>query len=110
MWDQCGGTTGPMCNGIYCADQPYSVLYCPADASCERDSKYYWQCRPKGNGAGSSHSHQESGSAGIAKWQQCGGKGGECSTATCVDGAYPGKSCQAGLSCVKHTEWYYQCM
>jgi hypothetical protein len=107
MWEQCGGKTGPKCNGIRCADQPYDVLFCPTEAECVRESEYYWQCRP---GSNSGSGQKESGSGLIAKWQQCGGKGGECSTASCLDGVFPGKGCSSGLSCVRQNEWYYQCM
>ncbi len=41
----------------------------------------------------------------IAKWQQCGGKGGECSKAgACADAQFSSK-CESGTSCKRHSEW-----
>lgn len=46
----------------------------------------------------------------IAKWQQCGGKGGECSKlGACEDKEFTSK-CESGTTCKRHSEWYYQCM
>ncbi len=44
-------------------------------------------------------------------WDQCGGEGGSCKEAgTCVDGPFPGKACPSGSSCLKQSNWYYQCL
>jgi hypothetical protein len=48
----------------------------------------------------------------LAKWQQCGGKGGDCNKAgfSCMDAQFPGVACPAGTACKKQNEWYYQCI
>jgi hypothetical protein len=46
-------------------------------------------------------------------WDQCGGQGGNCKEAgagACVDGPIPGQSCPSGSSCLKQSNWYYQCL
>jgi hypothetical protein len=46
----------------------------------------------------------------IAKYQQCGGKGGGCGGARpCADAAWPGAKCVAGTSCRRTNEWHWQC-
>ncbi len=44
-------------------------------------------------------------------WDQCGGEGGNCKdVGTCINGPFPGKDCPAGSSCLKQSNWYYQCL
>ena len=44
-------------------------------------------------------------------WDQCGGEGGNCKTAgTCLNGPFPGKTCPSGSSCLKQSNWYFQCL
>lgn len=45
----------------------------------------------------------------IELYQQCGGKGGSCSGANCVDAPWPDKSCKSGSSCKRANEWHHQC-
>jgi hypothetical protein len=49
-------------------------------------------------------------SAQLRLWDQCGGEGGNCASFACVDGLYPGQSCPSGSSCLKQSNWYYQCL
>jgi hypothetical protein len=65
----------------------------------------YCRCRSAGASAAAQ--------AQLRLWGQCGGQGGSCKEAgagACVDGPYPGKSCPAGSSCLKQSNWYYQCL
>jgi hypothetical protein len=42
---------------------------------------------------------------------QCGGRGNQCSSqGTCVDAAWPGRSCPAGTTCYRHNEFSWTCM
>ncbi len=41
----------------------------------------------------------------IAKWQQCGGKGGECHKLGACDDKEFGSKCESGTSCKRHSEW-----
>jgi hypothetical protein len=44
-------------------------------------------------------------------WDQCGGQGGNCKqVGACVDGPYSNKTCPSGTSCLKQSNWYYQCL
>jgi hypothetical protein len=44
-------------------------------------------------------------------WDQCGGQGGNCKEAgECVDGPFAGKACPSASSCLKQSNWYYQCL
>jgi hypothetical protein len=44
-------------------------------------------------------------------WDQCGGQGGNCKEAAiCMDGPFPGKACPSGFTCLKQSNWYYQCL
>ncbi len=46
----------------------------------------------------------------IAKFKQCGGKGGGCGGARpCSDAAWTSVKCVAGLSCRRTNEWHWQC-
>ena len=106
VWDQCGGMGGN-CAGYQCLDGAYPNYACPAGTSCQRQNQWYSQCLP---GSGGSWSGSGSGSASTLNlWDQCGGKGGNCASYTCVDGAYPGQSCPAGSTCQRLHEWYSQC-
>jgi hypothetical protein len=60
------------------------------------DDSQYFQCLPGSGGWSSSGSG--SGST-LNLWDQCGGKGGNCNSYTCVDSLYPGQSCPAGSNC-----------
>ncbi len=35
---------------------------------------------------------------------QCGGRGGNCNSFTCLDGSYPGQTCPSGSSCQRQSE------
>ncbi len=56
-----------------------------------------------GSGAGSAQGGGGSAGATLNLWDQCGGKGGNCASYQCVDGLYPGSSCQ------RLHEFYSQC-
>ncbi len=62
------------------------------------------------------HPHRAAGlsaaQANLKLWGQCGGQGGNCKEAggACVDGPVPGSSCPTGSSCLKQSNWYYQCL
>ncbi len=44
-------------------------------------------------------------------WDQCGGEGGNCKqVGACMDGPYPNTTCPAGSSCLKQSNYYYQCL
>jgi hypothetical protein len=43
-------------------------------------------------------------------WDQCGGKGGNCASFTCADGLFPNHTCPTNSSCLKQSQWYYQCL
>lgn len=45
----------------------------------------------------------------IAKYSQCGGQGGACSTAVCVDAKWPGACCSSGYDCNRINSWWWQC-
>jgi hypothetical protein len=121
VWDQCGGKGGN-CGGFSCADQQYPGYSCPSGSSCVRQSEWYRQCMPGStsgasggstssidNNNGVSKSSSASSSAGIPVWQQCGGLGGMCSSAGCLDGPFPGQSCSDGNACSRVNQWYRQC-
>jgi hypothetical protein len=50
--------------------------------------------------------------ANLTLWDQCGGKGGNCNTGnfTCIDGPFPNYTCPGNSSCLKQSQWYYQCL
>jgi hypothetical protein len=75
----------------------------PVTPPCCSLAHRYHQCLP-GSGSGSGTA-----AGALALWAQCGGKGGDCSRYTCLDGIYPGQSCPSGSNCYKLSEWYSQC-
>lgn len=49
----------------------------------------------------------------LDKWAQCGGQSGECydlNPSTCVDAPWPGYACESGTTCVRQSQWYWQCL
>jgi hypothetical protein len=125
IWDQCGGMGGN-CQSYQCLDGAYPNYACPDGNSCQRQNQWYHQCLPgsggsggggggswSGGGGGSSWSGGGGGGGGSGStlnlWDQCGGKGGNCGSFTCVDGVFPGQSCPAGSTCQRLHEWFSQC-
>jgi hypothetical protein len=110
MWDQCGGEGGSCKQAGACVDGPYPGKACPAGASCQKQSNWYYQCLPTSSAAGGPTASTPA-VGDLKLWDQCGGEGGNCKQAgACVDGPYPGKACPAGASCQKQNNWYYQCL
>jgi hypothetical protein len=89
---------------------------CPAGSACVRQSEWFHQCVPGaqpppagGPATGSPTSPAGPAAAGVALWDQCGGRGGSCAShGTCTDAPLPGVSCPG--ACVRHSEWFWQCM
>ncbi len=132
LYDQCGGEGGSCKQAGACVDAPYPGKACPAGASCQKQNNWYYQCLPAGSTPSATPSatptptptpsatpsattpaaSSPSPSAQLIKlWDQCGGEGGNCKdVGTCVNGPYPGRSCPSGSSCLKQSNWYYQCL
>jgi hypothetical protein len=124
-YQQCGGKGGSCNDFKSCTDTAWPNIKCANPSfACLRITEWHWQCeqskdsKPNTNtntgansntNAGGNESKPLGGGSALAKWQQCGGKGGDCSKWSCVDGPFPGTSCLSGSSCQKETQWYYQC-
>jgi hypothetical protein len=109
MWEQCGGEGGNCKQAGACADAPFPGKACPAGASCQKQNNWYYQCLPATAATAATASPASAGNPKL--YDQCGGEGGNCKQAgACVNGPFPGKACPAGASCLKQSNWYFQCL
>ena len=110
--------------GNLCRDQPFTGYTCAKSLTCERQNNYYWQCvspdrnniqtnsnKPSATSSTSSNTNKPSSAADkvLKEGVQCGGKGAKCQDyGACVDGLFPGYTCDKGLTCNRQNEWYHQ--
>jgi hypothetical protein len=66
-----------------------------------------WQCQPASSLPWPGQGPADGYSLGL--WGQCGGRGGNCASFSCVDGPFPDLTCPAGSSCQRESEWSVIC-
>lgn len=105
---QCGGLGGE-CGVANCADAEYTAHKCESGLSCLRQNEYYWQClKPSSTPSPTPVVPVE-----IPQYGQCGGQGGNCTTAPygkCAPEPFPGTVCSHGHFCAKQNDYYFQCL
>jgi hypothetical protein len=90
-----------------CAREPSNACYRGPEPQQPQGSKSCQSVQRPASSAGFS----AAASAQLRLWDQCGGQGGSCRDAGgCVDAPFPGKACPSGASCLKQSNWYYQCL
>ncbi len=45
----------------------------------------------------------------LRPYDQCGGQGGSCTSSQCSDAYWPSSSCPLAYSCIRQSQWYWQC-
>ena len=45
----------------------------------------------------------------LRPYEQCGGQGSSCTSSQCSDAYWPSSSCPLAYSCIRQSQWYWQC-